>query len=398
MKKSDKKRILIINLGWEQEPLIDELDKRNLKIYGVHNSENYYKDAEFVDVHISDFRDVKSISNFAEKIQPDAVISDQCDYSFFCQAYVSEKFNLPGPSIKQAQISSNKYFQRLKAEKENILIPNFALVKSTDDINKFLGENDLPIILKPVDNRGSIGVNKIQSTSEIREAFYDSLKNSNSGLLIVEEYISGMEITVDGYVFNGESRSLALATKKSLNEKDQVAVDIIYPGELDEALYTKVIEINEQVTSSLGYSFGMTHSEYKVAKTGGIYLIESANRGGGVFTSEIIVPNVSDIDVLNQYIDDSLGKTGLHSPDQISRNPVILKFISLKEGILKKVEGLELIEVDPSLLKIRFSISEGETITRISSDANRHGFVIVKSQNPRVKAEQIINKLKFKYL
>ena len=392
-----RKKVLAINLGWEQEPLLDELQKRELEIYGVHDKSNYYRGVEYADIKIASFRDIESIGKFAEKVQPNSVISDQCDYSFFAQAYLAEKYDLPGPTIKEAQISSNKYLQRVKAEDKDLLIPEYQLVSNIDEVKEFAKRIGFPIILKPIDNRGSIGVERIDSTNEIKDAFFNALENSKSWLLIVERFVQGREITIDGYIFNGTCYSIALATKQLISEKNQVAVDIIYPGELSPNLYARAMKINEEVNSMLGYSFGMTHSEYKINSDGEIFLIESANRGGGVYTSEVIVPNVTGIDTLDQYINDCLGIKATKNFRSINKNPVILKFLSLKEGEVQKIEGLQEIKEHPEVLKLRLAVSEGDIITKISSDANRHGFLIVKSEKPREKANKLIEKIKFIY-
>lgn len=144
--------------------------------------------------------------------------------------------------------------------------------------------------------------------SDLDSYYFDALVNSHSRLVLAERFIHGVHITVDGYAFpDAGCKSLALATKKMLGGERQVAVDILYPGELDKDIYFKAMQHNETVNTALGFRFGMLHSEYMITETGEIYLIEVANRGGGVYTSEIIVPAVSGIDLVEQYCSDCCG-------------------------------------------------------------------------------------------
>jgi len=392
----EKKKVLAINLGWEQEPLLDKLSEYNIDLYGVHYNDNYYKKINYKGLLITDIRDIHLILDFADKIKPDAVISDQCDYSNFVQSLISEKHNLPGPRTEAAQVSSNKLIQRNVAQKTGVLIPAFSEVRTINDVEQFAEIHKFPIIIKPADNRGSFGVTKIENTGQISPAFYSAIINSHSRIMVVEKFIDGFEITVDGYCFNKKPVSLSLAKKGKPNDKLQVSVDIKYPGELDSALYDKAIKNNEFVNLSLGYNFGMTHSEYIVTPKGELYLVESANRGGGVFTSEIIVPSVSGVDILTKYVEDCLGIENKILPIIIEKNDVILKFFTFKSGQIKKIHGLEAFG-DPSVLKARLAVSEGDTINPISNDANRHGFVIVSDKNVRKKAESIINSISIEY-
>jgi len=182
-----KKRVLVINLGWEQEPLLRELASRDLELYGVHYSDDYLSDIDFRDVLVCDLRDLSEISMFAEKVRADAVVSDQCDYSYFAQAVIAERRNLPGPRIAQAQIATNKLLQREIARKQGLTIPSFKLCVSVSELSGFAAEIGYPIIAKPVDNRGSFGVNKIDGPEDLESAFHDAVINSHSRLVIAEQ-------------------------------------------------------------------------------------------------------------------------------------------------------------------------------------------------------------------
>jgi len=379
---------------------MDKLAEFDVELYGVHYNQEYYKGVPFKEVLVCDLRDLERILKYAEGIKPNAVVSDQCDYSHFAQAVITQRFDLKGPLIRQAQISANKFLQRQLAKSQGINVPAFKLVTSADEVQEFAGQYEYPIILKPVDNRGSFGVNKIEREEEIENAFYNSLVNSHSRLLLVEKFIDGYEITVDGYVFENGPASLSLAKKGKVDEKRQVSVDIKYPGELAPGLYSEAMRNNEFVIRKLGYTFGMSHAEYIVNPQGEIYLVEAANRGGGVFTSEIIVPNVSGVDILSRYVMDCLGVPAQSfNYGDIQQNEVILKFFSFAPGKIKAIKGIEKLEANQAVLKYRFAVKPGDEIKIISTDANRHGFVIVKADhNVRGVTQEIIEQIEVEYV
>jgi len=299
------KKVLVINLGWEQEHLIEALSKRdNCLLYGIHDRKNLKVEKFFEEVRIMDLRDLKGILDFSDEICPDAVISDQCDYSLLAQALVAHKFKLPSPSIDSAQLSNNKYLQRIKAKQKSILIPEFKLCTTIKDVEEFADKNSYPIILKPIDNRGSFGVVKIGSKEEISIAFLSAIVNSHSRMLLVEQFIIGTHYIVDGLNINSEHFSLAVG-KKKLSVNDFMNEDIYYFGQ-DNELTMELKNNNNYNVSQLGYSFGCTSSEYIVDKHNNIFLVESSNRGGGVFISSHVVNNISGIDATNSYISSCL--------------------------------------------------------------------------------------------
>ena len=382
-------RVLFINLGWEQTPLIDLISQQDIELYGVHYNSDYYKGPKYRDILISDLRDLPRILRFAEKIRPDVVISDQCDYSQFVQAVISEKMGLPGPSVHSAQIGNNKVLQRQLAQKHNITSPDFSCCWSVEEALNAAERFGYPVMVKPPDNRGSFGVNRADTPEDVRECFYDALVQSHSRSVLVERFIKGRHITVDGYVFQDHGpKALALATKDKLKEKNSIIDgEITYPGELDEKIYLKAQRTLENIATKFGFSFGFLHGEFIVTPEGDVYLTEIANRGGGVFTSEIIVPNVSGIDVKSIYLNDCLGQSLVnvsYDLSKIERVPTLLKFFAFsdaQQGIVKKIQGVDKLSSRDDVLKIKMLIHPGDVIGDISSGADRHGMIIVTGDN-----------------
>lgn len=378
-------RILFINLGWEQTPLIDLIAEQNVELYGVHYNSDYYKGPKYRDVLISDLRDLPRILRFAEKIRPDAVISDQCDYSQFVQAVISEKMGLPGPSVRSAQIGNNKVLQRQLALEHGITSPEFKCCLSVEEALDAANNFGYPVMIKPPDNRGSFGVNRADKAEDVKGYFYEALMQSHSRMVLVERFIRGRHITVDGYSFQGYGpKALALATKDKLKEKNSIIDgEITYPGELDEAIYKKAQQTLENIAEKFGFNFGYLHGEFIVAPDDEVYLTEIANRGGGVFTSEVIVPNVSGINTNAVYLNDCIGKHVIdlaYDLDCIKRTPTLLKFFAftdVHEGIVKKVKGIDKLSIKENVLKVKMLIHPGDIISGISSGADRHGMIIV---------------------
>ena len=389
------RKVLVIGLSWEQQPLIDRMLEHGWKLYGFHQNDSFGVSRArelndcFQQIQLGDLRDLASMTAFAKQIKPESVVSDQCDYSHFAQSLVATNCNLPGPSLEAAQISSNKYLQRLQCKKQNIDVPEFRWCSNWNEVHTAAHSLGFPVIVKPTDNRGSFGVNRVDSDTGLEAAFLDAIAHSHSRTVLVEEFVEGIHITVDGYAFPELGcKSLALATKGLLpNTSNQVAVDIIYPGELASSLYDKAMTINEDVNRKLGYQFGMTHSEYMVTDDDRIVLIESANRGGGCFTSQLIVPNVSGVNLVDQLLSDIQGHSTCHYATP-NRTPTILKFVSFPGGEIDSIDGMDKVQSDEHVLAARLAVEPGSVIQPVSNDANRHGFVIY-SDREKTNPEQL---------
>lgn len=392
-----KPKALFLNIGWEQIPLLHSLSQKEYDIYGVGANPpeevvNLFK--RFVNCDISD---ICPILDFADQIHPELVISDQDDYAYFVQALIADKYKLPGPSLAEAQLAINKFKQRSKLKEISIKQPMFFKVENLNDLSEAVRHLGFPLIVKPIDSRGSYGVTKVNEKSFVEKAFYSALSYSPSRACILEQFIEGQEITVDGYMFNGVAKSLALASKSKLNSEVMVSMDIKYPGELDDNIYQQALALNEKIANYL-YSFGFIHAEFIVTPAGELYLVEIANRGGGCCTSELIVPVVSGVNLLEQYIADCAGQAANLSLERADTQEVILKFLSFSPGKVKEFIGLEEITKDKAVIMFRLNVDKGDTIKSIDSDASRHGFAIVRSpKNVRKACEEILSKFKVLY-
>jgi len=393
--------VLFINPGWEQASYIDTLFQLGCKIYIVDNKQSSF-DPRFKAALICDYFNVDKIIDFAIQHKISAVITDQCDYSIYAAAVTSEILGCQGIGIEQALLTTNKLLQRDKIRNAgvNILQPQYSLCLSPEKAKKFSKAIGYPVILKPVDSRGSFGVSKVSCESDIDNAFISALSNSPARQVIVEEFIEGVQITVDGYADPVEGiKSLALATKVMVNESIQVAIGINYPGDLTRTVYKKAMMNNQTVAETLGIKFGMIHAEYMIDKNDHIYLIEIANRGGGCFTSTDILKAVTGIDFAKKLITDSLGLNNRIDYSSVAENQTNLLFFKIpREGTLDCVHLSDEINNIDGLINFKVMISNKSKITLTSNDANRHGFIIVSNDSTSALVEKMLSCFKFQML
>ncbi|WP_341501709.1 ATP-grasp domain-containing protein [Gallaecimonas sp. GXIMD4217] len=373
----DGRKALLINLGWEQRPYLDRLLALGVEVYGVHHEPLSAPLPGLAELLICPYFDTDTITAFARRHQVEAVISDQCDYALFASAVVSQRLGLPGPGVDAALKTTNKYLQRQALEGSGIRQPQYRLCLHPDDVLAFGREQGYPLIVKPVDARGSFGVSKVTGPAQAAEAFWAALAQSPARQVICERFIHGTQLTVDGFCLDGIPRSLAVASKGMLDEQRQVAVDIHYPARIAPGLRDKALANNDAVARALGLEYGFLHGEYMLTDDGELYLIELANRGGGCHTSTHIIPAISGINVMDALIYAAFGQ---QAPclDTASRDGVLLKFFRFeRQGRLLALAGWEDALAMPGVLTGRVNLNPGDAITDISNDANRHGFFIV---------------------
>jgi biotin carboxylase len=375
--------VLVITLGWEQRRLLDLLVKQDVPLVGINTNDDWPQDIPFERVIKANPRDLETILNLALEIRPRAVIFDQCDYSHFAAAMVCEKLSLPGSRLAQAQLANNKWLSRKQAENSGFRIPHFKLCSDIDEAGSAAIEIGYPVIIKPVDNGGSFGVNFVQNPDELEEAVLQAIVHSHSRLFLVEQFIGGTNIIIEGYCFPKSGyQTLALGSKTVIPDRPHIHKEVIFPGELSHEAYDRAITNNAAVVASYGFNFGMTSGEYVIDSKGQPWLIEISNRGGGVLISSDITPMVSGIDHTQQLIYDILGiERDLYAEGPGPQKAACLSYIIFEPGNIMAVEGLEQ-KVDKNLLAMKYWGPKNGVIDWPRNALERQGIIITTSDTP----------------
>ncbi|MCW7482141.1 ATP-grasp domain-containing protein [Leptospira kanakyensis] len=378
------KKILIIGSGWEQLALIQTIKAAGHYLIMTHPS--LLADGfNFADqFYVKDSRDIASHLRIAETHKIDAVITDNCDYSFFTASVIASKLQLPFADLQSGIFSNDKFSQRQRCKKHSILQPDFRKVQTIDELNVAAIELGFPLILKPIDSRGTFGVTITQNLQELENAYYDAIHNSPSRILICEKFISGTLVTVDGFCFKNGHRSLAVASRKFENGSKPVTKEIIYPAQFSENLKIKLMRNHEMVVAALGYNYGHSHGEYLVTENGEIYLVECSNRGGGVYTSSVIVPLLTEINLNEILMNQSLGIDNylLNQTDSnYMKKSIILTFLDFEVGkVIKSINIEEMLDL-PYTVKFRSIYSVHDMVESVENCASRHSMLVVQGKN-----------------
>lgn len=385
----DKKALVVAGGQW-QVPLIMFLKSKGYWVTVV----DPYDDSKGVlvaDGHIkSDVREKEFVfSKIREKY--DIVATDQSDVSVDTVAYLSEKMGLWGNQEAVVEKFSNKYLSRVYATNIGVSVPEFTEVANLEQLKEAVKKMTKPLIIKPCDAQSSKGihvVNEHATEQELGMYLEDAMRYSFCKRVIVEQFVSGYEITVEGFCSDGKHQVMAISKKKHF--KTGIASTLTYPADMPESIRKRVVECDNLYVEKSGLRFGPTHAEYIVdEKKDAFYLIEIACRGGGTLISSDIVRWVSGFDVYEAYLANLQGKT----VDVKGYNPLNrcaeLHFFDFGSGLVKNVSGVEESRLLEGVFALDIPIRVGDSIHTCSDDRSRQGFVIVFADTPGELQERI---------
>jgi biotin carboxylase len=375
------KRIMIIAGGEWQIPIIRKAKQLGLFVI---NTNLYPQSLGFNDADVglvADVLDKEQNLAYAKEWNVDAVITDQSDIAVPTVAYVAEHMQLKGIGTAVADLFTNKSLMRSFCVKHGFPSPHFKLCNELKDAIAFLNECNFPLVVKPPANQSSRGVLKVTNMHELEHAYTSAMHHSKDETVLIEEFIGGVELTIDGVQLNaGEHYSLATSTKTHYAHNEMIAKQLWFSQQHPEIDFDALHDQHNQMVKLMGLPFGLTHAEYKY-HAGKFYLVEIAARGGGTKISSDIVPLMSGIDSNNLLIRMALGERINEIHPEARKITSVLDFFEFSPGKVKTIHGIEQASALSGVISIGLNIVEGDIIEEVSDDRSRHGYIIAYAEN-----------------
>ncbi|MCL2764425.1 MAG: ATP-grasp domain-containing protein [Treponema sp.] len=209
-----KETIIILGAGVMQGPVIKiakELNYNTIALDASSRAPCIHLADRFEQI---DLKDKEGIEDFARSIQGSAkrlgIMTAGTDFSASV-AWVSQRLGLPGIPYEAALDASDKSRMRKRFKLANLPSPDFFTITEKDIPGSI--PFPFPVVIKPVDNMGSRGCRRADSIEEFHEAAVKAIAFSRSGCAIVEEFMEGLEFSVDAIHYQGEITICGLADR-----------------------------------------------------------------------------------------------------------------------------------------------------------------------------------------
>ncbi len=304
------KKIAIVGAGYLQLPLVRKAREMGLQslCFAWEDGAVCREECDrFFPVSITEKEEILCICR-EEKV--DGVCTIASDVAAPTVAYVAEQMGLPGNSYEAAVRAHDKYLMREM------------LVAAGVDCPKTDGAS-LPVIVKPTDRSGSLGVQKVEREEDLAAAIALAKRLSIAGEVIVEEYIEGREISVECISQNGHHYGLQITDKVTTDAPHFVELEHHQPSSLPADMQERIFAITRRALDALGLTNGASHSEYKITKDGRIVVMEIGGRMGGDFIGSHLVQLSTGYDFLRGVIEVALGEPITPEPKPIGRSSVV---------------------------------------------------------------------------
>ena len=369
------KILAVIGASYLQRPLVEKAKEMGLYTLCFAWAEGAVcKDLvdEFYPISIVDKDEILKV---CQEKQIDGICTIASDVAAPTVAYVAERMGLVGNSYQASVTANNKYAMRQAFMNADVPCPKFLCVEDCTEatIDKIKQSMKLPLIVKPADRSGSLGVTKVENTEELKDAIDNALACSFKKLAMVEEFVGGREISVEFISYQGKHYPLQITDKVTTGAPHFVELEHHQPSTLSAEMYAQIYAITESALNALGITNGASHSEYKITEDGDVYVIEIGGRMGGDFIGSDLVSLSTGYDFVKGVIDVALGT--FNEPKLIESNHSGVYFLCKETEYLlpyfanaNSIEGVVMYEQTDTELR------------NITCSADRSGYLIYKGE------------------
>jgi biotin carboxylase len=336
------KTVLIFGAGVMQLPAIRIAREKGWKVLVADGNLNAPGAGE-ADVFVhADLKDkdllLERAGYYKRTLGLDGVFTAGTDFSSSV-AYVAERLGLPGIPYSAALNATDKSRMREIFKSRNIPCPEFRGFEEgeLEDIETFPWR--YPLVVKPVDNMGARGVERVDTAEDLREKTRKAMEFSRIKKIIVEEYIEGPEFSIDAVVFHGEITICGIADRHIHFPPCFVELGHTMPSEWDGPVLERITEVFCRGVRSLGITLGAAKGDIFLSKNGPV-IGEIAARLSGGYMSGWTYPYATGVRVTSAALNIALGLPPGDLRPKFTRTSAERAFISIP-GRLGGIYGIE---------------------------------------------------------
>ena len=329
------------------------------------------------------------IAAFHQRHPLDAVVGVD-DQGVLAAAHAARRLGLRGNDPSAAGRTRNKAEMRAALSAHQVRQPAYRLLPPGADAGAVADEVGWPCVLKPLSaaaSRGVIRADDAQGARSAAERIRAMLSSSvqQEAPLLVERYVSGFEVAVEGILEGGELRVLALLDKPDPMEGPYFEETLlITPSRLPEAVQSHIRETTARATAALGLTEGPIHAELRVAEEQATVLEVAARSIGGLcsralrFGAGMALEEV----ILRHALGFAAGGT-----DRERASSGVMMIPVPRAGLLREVRGLDDACAVPGVTEVEITIAPTRPLRPLPEGDRYLGFIFAREESPdRVEA------------
>ncbi len=339
-----------------------------------------------------DFHDgdaaVQKIVAYAQGQPLDAILSVD-DNASLIAAQASQALGLPHNSPQAAEAARDKFVMRTLLKQGGVRVPHFRLFSTADDFTAIAQQIHYPCVVKPLTLNGSRGVMRADDSAQFAAAaarlarLLDTIYPApDPKPFLVEDFISGFEVALEGLLNHGELKVLALFDKPDPLDGPFFEETIyVTPSRLPAETQAAIARCTADSARALGLSAGSVHAELRVNEQGP-WLVEMAGRSiGGLCAQTLRFAHSADVSLEELILRQAIGLE-IDSLERENRAGGVMMIPIPGEGLLRGVSGLEEAKALTGIEDVEITAKLNYPLTPLPEGESYLGFIFARGATP----------------
>lgn len=306
---------------------------------------------------------------------------------------IAAALGLPGNPVEATLAARDKHRQRVLLTGAGVPVPRFRLHGLEEHAEAVARATAYPCVLKPLCLSASRGVIRASGPEEFIAAHGAlaailtspdvAARGRSSRSYLVESFVPGPEVALEGLVDAGRLRVLALFDKPDPLEGPYFEETIyVTPSRMDEGTQCQLAGCAERAALAMGLVTGPVHAELRVNQQGP-WLIELAARPiGGRCGRVLRFGDAGDLMSLEELI----LRQALGMPiATFQREPMpagVMMIPTPGSGVLKEVQGVEEARRTPGIEAVEITAHVGQRLVPPPAGSQYPGFIFARAGTP----------------
>ena len=330
------------------------------------------------------------VADLAAVTPIDAIVAAD-DSGVEIAALASELIGLPSSPVAAVRATLDKALMRRLLARAEVAQPAFQVVDQAS-VAQAAEQIGFPVVTKPRTRSASVGVMRADDVHGLVEAATLAARHQHeddgSERFVVERFVSGLEISVEGLIWDGVVEILAIFDKPDQPDGPIFPETILVtPTSLPPATVAEVERTVAAATHALGLTQGPIHAELRI-ENGVPTVLEIAGRTIGGLCGRSLTFGLMGDSLESLVLRQALGERKRGSKRLPGATGVLMIPVP-SAGTLTSVDGISEAQSVPGVTSIEISIPVGADV-KPTPDGDRYlGFVFARSQTPSEVVEAL---------
>lgn len=301
-------------------------------------------------------------------------------------AEIAQHLGLPGNTPKAAMNARSKYHMREAFKNAGVPVPNFRLITGEESLMQACRELKLPAVLKPEWGADSEWVTRVENAEHAlkiyrenrnRARVQDSLYPYPPARFVLEEFLSGPEVSIEGVVKDGHVTLYAIIDKAKMDDGSFIERGETTPSRFPQSVQNAIRDMVVNGVKAQGLTNSGIHAEVKITPEGPRIVEIGARMGGDCI--QPLVKRVYGINLAEENIRVAIGMP-IHTPVRPKGWGISTTLVPEQPGLVR-IKPIRYAKRNNKLIEIVYTKQNGDRVEVPPVAYDNLGWVSVWGKN-----------------